>query len=139
VGRRRQRSSRVGVVVDPVFYKDWSNARPYCMACGIPARKMPFPGASVHHIVKFRRSDEPTNLLKMCGVCHDSAEGIERIGPFGIPWPLLPLGVCLSIKAAREPADFDIDRLRVLYGFGLPEMLPIPPEVEASWRRWRIK
>lgn len=126
--------SRIGVVKDADFYKSWAYLHKFCQGCGVSAKMSPWPGNSTHHLVRFRRSDEATNLLRMCIACHSACEGL--------PWPGMPsltIGMCLTIKACREPLDFDVERLRVLYGFGLPDMEPIPWAYESEFRRRRPK
>jgi hypothetical protein len=131
--------SKIGIVKDPEFYAEWALSHDHCQACGIPAREAAFqrwPGLSTHHMVKFKRSDEACNLLRLCKRCHDLAEGLT-IRERGVLYPTLRLPVCLTLKLSREPGDFDAERLRVLYGRPLPDMQPVPEVIEAEFRRWR--
>jgi hypothetical protein len=124
---------------DTEFYRAWGLAHTHCQACGIPAasaRVWRWPGLSRHHIVKFKRSHEECNLLMLCQRCHDLAEGLT-VKQDGILLPTLPLAVCLSIKAIREPLQFNPARLQELYGRALPSRLPIPGVFEMEYRQWR--
>lgn len=126
---------RRGVVKDPVFYRDWAVAHPFCQGCGIGARRAPFPGLSTHHLVKPGRSDEPCNLLRLCHRCHERAEGVRVATPERVLPPVLP-GVWLNVKRLREPADWDPARLEQLLGHALPRLETVPVDLARSWLRW---
>lgn len=122
---------------DVAMYRAWSLAHPWCQCCGVPAAAAEYPGLSVHHIVKQGRAHEATNLIKLCHLHHRLAEGDTIRGPVGTPLPLLTLGVCLTLKATREPGEFDPARLAALRGRPLPPFAPVPAEFEAAYRRRR--
>jgi hypothetical protein len=125
---------RVGVVKDPVFYKAWAWAHTYCYCCGIRQnRGGPFRDLTTHHIVKPGRSDESCNLLRLCLRCHNLAE-MQTIVWNGHTLPTLPLGVCLTLKMARDPVDWNPTRLAQLYLQSLPDMLPVPDVLEQEYR-----
>lgn len=132
---------RRGVVKDKDFYAAWNAAHDYCHCCGIAQHLAPSDyggvGISTHHVVKSGRSDEACNLLRLCGRCHDLAEGHTIRRPDRTTWPKLSLAVCLSIKLVRDPDDFDPVRLAALFGRRLPDALPIPDVFEESYRARR--
>lgn len=126
-------------VRDPTLYREWALAHPFCQACGIGAAmaaQLRWPGLSTHHIVKQGRSDEPTVLLRLCQRDHDLAEG-KTIRVSGAVYPKLTIGICLALKFASEPHEFDPARLQRLRGSLLPELEPIPAFLEQEWRRFR--
>lgn len=132
--------SKCKPVKDKVFYDEYALERPWCEACGVSASRAPYHhhcggvGLSRHHLVKFRRSDEATNLLVLCNRDHQLAEGILLRDPStGLLLPKLTLGMCLSIKKARSPELLDLDRLAELYGQALPDFEPIPEFIEREW------
>jgi hypothetical protein len=111
-----------------------------CAACGIPglnalSDRWP-PGLQTHHIIKPGRSDEPCNLLRLCERCHRLAEG-ERV-PRGraLYWPTLPLAVCLALKLAADPEEWNPERLAVLAHRTLPELAPIPAAFLEERQHW---
>lgn len=80
-----------------------------------------------HHIIKFGRSDEWSNLMVLCCRCHCLAHGQTIRSPYtGQPYPTLSLGVFLTVKHASNPELFDMARLQELYGQTLPDMEPVP-------------
>src|SRR4051794_1511100 len=115
-------------VDDPIMYANFASTHDHCQACGIDAKTayhQRWPGLSRHHIIKSGRSDEVTNLLMLCHRCHELAEN-KPLRVDGVLMPKLPVAVCLSIKATREPLVFNPARLEVLRGRPLPDFLPIP-------------
>jgi hypothetical protein len=126
-------------VCDVAFRHAWARAHPYCQVCGLGGRDatpdFPF-GLQTHHLVKFGRSDEAVNLLKVCHVCHLRIE-LRPVRVRGMLLAVLPLGVCLTLKAVRDQPDWDPARLTTLFGRRLPELLPVPGDVEAEFRRRR--
>jgi hypothetical protein len=142
VSRRKNTSSRIGVICDPVMYAAWAREHQFCQVCGISDRRARVESGvrnSVHHVVKFRRSDERTNLLKCCNRCHSLCEGLQIRHSDGTLYPTLPLGVVLTVKRSREPQDFDAARLEVIYGRQLPWPKPLPWIFEEQFRRNRPK
>ena len=129
-------------IKDAKFYAAWNAAHDYCQACGVPAHlaaNQPHCAGvplSTHHIVKFCRSDEATNLLRLCYRCHQLAEG-ANLRVDGDLLPKLKLPVCLTIKQARDPEVLNLERLAELFGRTLPDAEPIPEFIELSYRRWR--
>jgi hypothetical protein len=134
---------RVRPVDDPAFYLKWALEHRRCMACGVPyyhaAKQNHGVGLTRHHVVKFRRSDEPCNLLTLCGRDHDLAEGRQVRVPGGDGseiYPALTLGVCLTLKTVRDPENWDPGRLAELFGRALPGREPIPEFLQREWLRW---
>lgn len=133
----RKRKSKIGVVRDARFYTQWNRLHTYCQCCGVPWRYATLGKLTTHHIVKFRRSDEACNLLRLCLQCHDLAEGHTIRNPHTRePYPRITLGICLGLKALREPSDFDSERLTVLYGRRLPDPEVLPEVFARAWRYW---
>jgi hypothetical protein len=132
----RKPYERVNPVRDREAYDDYLRRHPYCQFCGVPAGRAPWPGLSRHHVVKFRRSDERCNLLVGCQRDHDLAE-LRAVRVGGVLLPKLTLGVCLSVKRERDPANWDPARLAELFGRALPDPEPIPEFLRREWRRWR--
>lgn len=110
----------------------------WCEACGITAEAAAsrYRSLEIHHIIKRGRSDERTNLIRLCRSCHQRAERTNRDDK---SWLLI--GHVLSIKKLRDPAGWDAKRLAELCRPGkqveLPALLPIPPELLAEFERWR--
>lgn len=130
---------RNNAVDDPVLYADWAALRPWCQACGIGSReavRLRWPGLSRHHVVKAGRSDEPTNLLMLCRRCHDLAEGLS-VREHDVLLPTLRLGVCLTLKALRDPQEYDPERLARLLHRPLPPLLPVPRAIASEYHRRR--
>lgn len=117
-------------VKDEVVYRTYFDEHPYCEACGGKDT------ISRHHIIKFGRSDEKTNLLVLCYRCHSLAEGLRVRNPETQElWPRLSIGVCLTIKKTRDPQDLNLPRLKELYGSSLPEMEQIPQWLVDEWNK----
>lgn len=76
-----------------------------------------FRGLAVHHIVRFRRSDEPCNLLLLCGDCHEACH--DGSGE------KLSIGMMLTVKVLTDPTEYDRPRLEELYGSPM-ELEPMP-------------
>jgi hypothetical protein len=93
----------------------WAASFPYCMACGASEY---WPGLQTHHLIKFKRSDECCNFLRLCTVCHQAAEGIGKAP--------LTLAHCLWIKKERDPENWNPERLAQLYGKPLPDLCEPP-------------
>lgn len=121
---------------DEEFRAAWSARHAHCQACGLHARDMPFPGASTHHIIKAGRSDEGTNLLRLCGRCHNLAE-LLTIKVDGKSLPTLGWKICCTLKMVREPEEFDRRRLATLAKRLEIELPPIPLATETMFRRNR--
>ncbi len=132
--QRPQFFEKAGVADDPGLYALWNRAHPFCQACGIPAnpaiREM--RPISTHHLIKKARSDEPANLVRLCHRCHDLAE-LLQVADF----PLLTLGILLTVKRLRDPAEYDPDRLVALLHKSLPDPEPIPEVFLTEFRRWQ--
>lgn len=126
-------------IKDKKAYDLWGMLHRYCQGCGISAADAALRdgvGLSRHHLVKFKRSDEPTNLLCFCWREHHLAEmGVLYRGQ--VKLPTLPLAVCLTLKKLRDPDEFDPARLEELYGQCLPDPEPIPDFLLKEWRSRR--
>ena len=85
---------------------DWGD----CQMCGCQMRKVAY--GDVHHIIGGAgKSDERTNLLRVCRPCHDES------------WSLI-LPAALYAKWKTDAANLSWVRLAVLYGRFLPEPKP---------------
>ena len=128
------------ILKDPVDYDLILQERPWCQACGVSSQSAPFAPhcggvpLSRHHIVKFKRSDDRTNILVLCHRDHQLAEGASIRDPrTRLLLPRLTLGICLSLKKLRDPREYDEARLTELYGRALPDLEPIPKFLLNAW------
>lgn len=106
----------------------------WCEACGVPADaegRIWDATLELHHIIKRGRSDERTNLIRLCRICHCRAEATSA------PKFWLTLGVILSIKKLRDPTGWDAKRLAELRLKNLPDLLPIPQALLDEFSKWR--
>jgi len=135
-------------VRDRATLRQWAQRHEYCQVCGIGwggARWAGLAGLQTHHIIKPGRSDEPCNLLRVCGRCHRIIEGERVPDGHGGHWPRLTLAHVLYCKREHDPEEYDPDRLTVLWrhrqregGFDpLPQPEPLPEVFQAERRRWR--
>ena len=126
----------------------WAQRHDFCQVCWIGQRDTRWArltGLQTHHIIKPGRSDEPCNLLRVCGQCHRIIEGERVPDGKGGHWPRLALAHVLYSKREHDPQEYDPDRLTVLWrhrkredGFDpLPEPEPLPEALLAERRRWR--
>jgi len=93
-----------------------------CQACyGRPDWR----GAAIHHIIRFRRSDEETNFMLLCGCCHDLCH--DGSGP------KLNLGVVCMVKFIENPDEFSLSRLEQLRGQPI-ELEPLPEWLQEKRR-----
>lgn len=124
---------------DVAFRKAWAAERLWCQCCG-GAAGLWFSACAVHHVVKRGRSggadDSPTNLLMACLRCHELMEG-QVVVYDGVRRQPLPFGSQLTLKATRDPGEYDAARLAELHGGSLPVLEPLPAWIEQSWRRCR--
>jgi hypothetical protein len=94
-------------VRDEALRKRWMREKPdRCQICG---ERPDWRGCHCHHIVRFRRSDEGTNFLKVCADCDD-----RRLHD-GSGEKLTLAQVC-AIKKRLDPEEYDHARLEALYG-----------------------
>jgi hypothetical protein len=100
----------------------WAKRHRLCAACGVSDAHARL---HVHHLVKFSRSDEPANLLSLCGVCHSAAEGVSVVWHGG-RLPMLSFAHCLALKQAADPDEWQPGRLTDLLGRPLPQPEPVP-------------
>lgn len=113
-------------------YREWAMAHRFCQCCG---GRGDFRGTSTHHIVKQHRSHDACNLIRLCGTCHDLAEGLDvRDESTGLLFPKLTIGVCLTLKWCRERAEWDPVRLQQLRGARLPDVAAVPLLFENTYR-----
>lgn len=129
---------RANAVDDSREYAMWALRHRYCMACGVPyykAGKERWPGLTTHHIIKSHRSDEPCNLLRLCGYCHELAENRDVIHE-GVLLPHLGLAICLTLKRLTDPDAWNPERLAALYHRPLPHPQEIPSWFNEEWIRW---
>lgn len=127
------------IVKSPELYAAYLDAYPYCQACGIDmeeAERLRWPGLSRHHIVQFKRSDEWCNLLVLCQRDHALAEGLA-VRENGALLPALSVAICLSLKRCRDAANFNMERSLELLGRRELDLVPVPVEIEAEFRRRR--
>lgn len=124
-------------------------AHPYCLACGVPEERAPWPCLAVHHLVKPGRSDEPTNLMVLCHFCHLLCHGHTLDGGlYGFRWvigseqprvrmPSLTLGMQFNLKRLRDPSSWRPDRLAQLWGRHLPDLEALPEVFVSLYESWR--
>ena len=135
-------------VRDRAMLRQWTKRHDCCQVCGIgwgDARWAGLAGLQTHHIIKPGRSDEPCNLLRVCGRCHRIIEGERVPDDHGGHWPRLTLAHVLYSKRERDPQEYDPDRLVLLWrhrarmnGFDpLPEPEPLPEAFLAERPHWR--
>lgn len=93
-----------GVVRNARLRRKWAENKSACYFCGTTL------GVETHHIVggSGKRSDEPCNFVRACGLCH------RRI--HGTAVPRIPLVDVLTAKRDFDPDEYDFDRLQVLNG-----------------------
>lgn len=130
---------RANAVDDEKGYAMWALKHRYCHACGVPfykASRERWPGLTTHHMVKCHRSDEPCNLLRLCGYCHPLAEN-QDIKHRGELLPHIGLAIALTIKKRTDPWSWNPERLEELYHRPLPEMAQIPLWFEQEWLVWQ--
>lgn len=127
---------------DPEGYAMWALRHRYCHACGIPyystqGRRWPI-SLTTHHIIKCHRSDEPCNLLRLCGYCHELAEN-RIVTHEGEILPYLGLAICLTVKKFTDPDSWNPERLAELYHRPLPDLEDIPDWFCGQWLLWMGK
>lgn len=110
-------------VRDAKFRKAWSESNDRCQVCGKTdeesRRDNGGVGLETHHIIRFKRSDEACNLLRVCSKCHGLIHDSVFRDSGGREIPHLTLGAIIAIKASH--GEFDLARLQELYGQALPE------------------
>lgn len=122
------------IVRDEEFRKEWSHKKRFCQVCGIRDGAYWIQHA-VHHIIGGPgRSDEATNLLKVCWKCHGSFH-LERIVHDGTRVPQITRGMILKIKRVQDGREYDAARLEELYGFPLPAEEDLPTYFTRHQRR----
>src|SRR6516165_4818784 len=119
-------------IIDPDFRRRWSLEHDHCMACGHDSKQWG-RWLETHHIIGgWSRSDESTNLLRLCHRCHQLAEGLQ-VREGGVVLPVITLGMQLWLKRLRDPSEWNPDRLRELHGSALPELEPVPQLFIDEW------
>ena len=130
---------RIGTIRDPEGRRMWARRQyPRCQVCGRPDRLCDFRGLSVHHICRFRRSDEPTNFLLVCGVCHDAIHFVDHVGDDGEVLEQLTVPMQFAIKKLRAPEEYDEQRLLVLWARVSYDPEPVPEWVQEKWKSRRF-
>mgnify|MGYP001599401743 CR=1 FL=1 len=104
---------------DPEGRRAWALTQRRCAACWAQC------GLSVHHLAKPGRDDGVENLLCLCIVCHQAAEGVV-VNRMGVRVPVLALGMCLTLKRESDPKNWKPERLEILFGQRLPDLEPRP-------------
>lgn len=120
-------------ITDTVARYAWAMERNCCAVCHVPAGKSDWRGLSVHHLIHGagNRSDEPCNLLLLCGRCHDQHHAGGHKG-----WPDLTLGMLLKVKRETDFPEWDAKRLKELYHRELPPLEALPKEYRKERERW---
>ena len=129
MARKQGKRGLNGYVRDAKFYATWNRNHTWCQCCGrdqYRAERDHYPGLSTHHIIKSGRSDEATNLLRLCQRCHNLAEGIVTWRVPGQTCEKLTIGMCLWLKWKQDPLDYNPIRLELLRGSRLPDKEPPP-------------
>jgi hypothetical protein len=124
------------VVKDHEFTGAWGMAHPWCMICGGPEGYGIAGRLETHHIFggKYGRSDEAANYLRVHNhPCHRLCE-LEEIksGPYGL-LPVIPIGMQLSIKRERDPADWNPKVIKRLAIHAVPDFEPIHAYWKEQW------
>lgn len=109
---------------------------PHCQACGKPIWECDFRGLQVHHVARFKRADEPTNLLLLCAVCHGLHHD-DAIRVNGHLLEKLTIQDMIAVKRARAPEEFDLARLLALLGWASVDLGPVPLMLEQEFRERR--
>lgn len=126
-------------VKDRNALEQFALAVPYCQGCGRRwGQKCWWFGRVVlhiHHLVKDGRSDEPCNLMRLCGMCHGLCHGLRIRNPKD--GQLLPslqdFALQLGLKRFRDPERWNPVRLAELLGRNLPEPAPVPGYFDLMW------
>lgn len=93
---------------------NWKHSDKGCFVCG---RKEHWLGIHTHHLIRCGRSDEPCNLFRACGDCHNLMHGAVSAGEQRIT-----LGQQLAIKLAVTPEEWNAERLTELNRERLPQL-----------------
>jgi hypothetical protein len=111
----------------------------YCQVCGRSQSQAKYDimGLVVHHIIRWRRSDEKCNFMSIDEPCHSlTHDGVQRDAS-GVLLPRLTLGMILWAKMVHDPANWLPDRLEALNGQRLPELKELPTHIMEQWRKNR--
>ncbi len=117
--------------------KRWADAHPYCLCCGIPAERAPWPYCQTHHLVKPGRSDEDCNYLQLCNQCHSLTHGACVRLHNGNVLPVLTLGMQFELKRLRDPSAWNPQRLEQLWARHLPDLETLPLVYRGEFQCWR--
>lgn len=112
---------KVKALSDRDALADFARTHFWCQVCGLDGVH------SLHHIIGGRggRSDEPANLLMCCWeTCHSQFADHSR-----------NLAIVLTMKLrAGELDEAARVRLKELHGRNLPDLAPIPADLEEAYR-----
>lgn len=117
-------SEKSGVITNSAVRERWlleGDHGDRCQICHRPWARAGWRGFNVHHIIHGAngRSDEPCNLLLVCGRCHDMIhDGCYRDERTKLLLPAITLGMVLWVKSHTE--EWDESRLTLLYHRTLP-------------------
>ena len=102
-----------------------------CQICHVPHWAAGWRGMAVHHIIHGAngRSDEPCNLLLVCGHCHGAVHDEQEKGV-----PAITLGNVLWVKSHTD--EWDEKRLTELYHRRLPAWDILPSFYMAERCKW---
>ena len=120
----RQAYQRCHPIRDEKARKRWRQQQ--ANRCQVCNGRGDWLGLAVHHVIRFRRSDEPTNWILLCATCHGRCHDDPRDGR-------LTIGMVVLLKWFEAPDEFSLPRLMELRGG--PVELTEPP----AWlmeKRW---
>ena len=136
----RNEFKKAGVVTDPDARQRWKEEGDHgdrCQVCHRPWARAGWLGVAVHHIIRGSngRSDEPCNLLLVCGRCHAMIhDGGYYDEKTGLPLPTITLGMVLWVKSHTD--EWDEERLTALYHRNLPAWEILPAYYLAERTKW---
>ncbi len=121
--------AKAGIVRSKRAVEKWKESGDHgdrCQVCHRTWARSGWRGLSVHHIIHGSngRSDEPCNMLLVCGRCHDMIhDGQYRDEVTKELLSAITLAMVLWIKS--QTTEWDGERLTALYHRRLPECEPL--------------